>query len=94
MRGARRGKYSDYCLAEHLLLVLLDFVTTTGQEPKTDILGYSDTLGTSEKCHCEKICAYSDTFFNMGFTKSVSVGGGATVIGVTVTKYGCSHKII
>ena len=29
----------------------------------TDILGYIDTLGTREKCHCKQIFAYSDTFW-------------------------------
>ena len=35
----------------------------------TDILGYSDTLGTWERCHCKQIFAYTD----MGFTKTVTV---------------------
>ena len=29
---------------------------------RTNILGYSDTLGTREKCHFKKIFAYRDTF--------------------------------
>ena len=33
------------------------------QKSKTDILGYSDPLGTREKCHCKQIFAYSDTFW-------------------------------
>ena len=29
----------------------------------TDILGYSDTLGTRKECHCKQIFAYSVTFW-------------------------------
>ena len=28
-----------------------------------DILGYSDTLGTRQKCHCKQIFAYNVTFW-------------------------------
>ena len=50
----------------------------------TDILGYSDTFGTREKCQCEEIFAF---FSNMWFGKNV------TVTGVTVTKYICNGTL-
>ena len=58
----------------------------------TNILSYSDTLETREKYHCKQIFAYSDTFVNIGFTKTVTVNGVSLLPVFTVTKYVCTYE--